>query len=444
LVRQHGLRLSLGISLSFVHQAERWDPALLDLFRDLVAEENVELIGVDPYHSLHSLLDLPAFVLRMRWMVEEMKRLFGKRPVVTDTTELGMSTGIYNALDAAGFRGALMDGVPRIMQWRSSNYLYRSGIGEPCVAESKPLARSRRGVAKTLDPDRQGPPYTTDTPAQSSPYLLTRHVGLSTDISQRFSDSSWPSYPLFADTYASWIERVEGDFALLGWDFEIFGERQSHSTGIFEFMQDLPGALARRGVATRHPSELIDRFSGERAYGLPLPLRPATWSSSLNPEICFDAEEQKDLVQLMLDVYNMARLTEQPELLDLALWLSQSDNLRLVQWPGPQLVPSVTPNDWWRLGLSGLLREQKQVYLNVLHAMEAYLPARLMRKNLSASAAIAQSTEAVQVEAEEISPAQASGSLLANKEPEEGKTSKTEKSSAGAEKTPRRKSSPRA
>src|SRR6202162_600896 len=50
LARQ-GLRLSLGFSLSFVRQAEQWDPALLDLMRELAAEENVELIGVEPYHS---------------------------------------------------------------------------------------------------------------------------------------------------------------------------------------------------------------------------------------------------------------------------------------------------------------------------------------------------------------------------------------------------------
>src|SRR5579864_8821969 len=81
LVRQ-GLHLSIGFSLSFVHQAEQWDPALLDLFRELVAEENVELIGVEPYHSFLFLLDLPMFVLRMQWMANELERIFGKRPQV--------------------------------------------------------------------------------------------------------------------------------------------------------------------------------------------------------------------------------------------------------------------------------------------------------------------------------------------------------------------------
>ncbi|HZT99441.1 MAG TPA: hypothetical protein VFA10_07270, partial [Ktedonobacteraceae bacterium] len=83
LVRQ-GMKLAIGFSLSFVRQARAWDPQLLDLFRELVAEQNVELIGVEPYHSFLFLLDLPTFVQRMRWMADELEAIFGKRPVVTD------------------------------------------------------------------------------------------------------------------------------------------------------------------------------------------------------------------------------------------------------------------------------------------------------------------------------------------------------------------------
>jgi alpha-amylase len=90
LVRQ-GMKLSIGFSLSFLRQAQNWDTTLLELFRELVAEENVELIGVEPYHSFLFLLDLPAFISRMQEMVQEMVSLFGKRPVVTDTTEMCMS-----------------------------------------------------------------------------------------------------------------------------------------------------------------------------------------------------------------------------------------------------------------------------------------------------------------------------------------------------------------
>ncbi|MGZ6390715.1 MAG: glycoside hydrolase family 57 protein, partial [Ktedonobacterales bacterium] len=67
-----GMKLSIGFSVSFLRQAQQWDPALLALFQELVAEPNVELIGVEPYHSFVFLLDMPLFIERMHWMRDEL------------------------------------------------------------------------------------------------------------------------------------------------------------------------------------------------------------------------------------------------------------------------------------------------------------------------------------------------------------------------------------
>lgn len=378
-VRRQGLRLALGFTLSFVRQAERWEPALLDLFRELAAEEGVEIVGADPYHSLHCLVDLPGFTMRMRWMADEIERIFGKRPTVTDTTEMCMSASIYDALDTAGFRGAFIEGSPRIMQWRSSNYLYRYSDGQPGAVEIKMPPRARRGSAKPAERDRFGPPYTGETLNERGPCLLVRHQELSADVGLRFSNSAWSSYPLYADAYARWIAQAQGDFILLGWDFETFGEHHAGSSGIFEFMQALPGEFMRHGVTMRTPGELLYSYADERAYHLPLPMQPATCADAYGLDSISGYGPQRELLQLMRDVYNLARLAENPDVLDLATWLMQADHLRLLQWPGPQFVASVTPHEWWHLGAGGLLRERRQVYLNALEAFEPYLPTRLMR-----------------------------------------------------------------
>ncbi len=96
-------------------------------------------------------------------------------------------------------------------------------------------------------------------------------------------------------------------------------------------------------------------------------------------------EAQKVILQLMGHVYGMAKLTENPELIDLALWLAQSDNLHLIQWygrSGPEAEVSAyfTPSEWWALGPNGVIYEQQQVYLNTLRAMEPYLPVRILRQ----------------------------------------------------------------
>lgn len=378
LVRQ-GLHLSIGFSLSFLRQAETWDPDLLDLFRELVAEEHVEIIGVEPYHSFLFLLDLPAFVTRMRWMADEIERIFGKRPTVTDTTEMCMSATLYNALDSAGFKGAVMDGRPWVMGWRESSHLYTYGDDGPyaCPIESKQTpGRGRRAPAKT--------PATGEY--EKAPYLFTRHLELSDDVGYRFSNTGWSGFPLYAATYADWIERTWGDFLFLGWDFETFGEHHRQDSGIFEFMRALPGELALHRVQTLTPGEVIAKFGAPTStHHLPLPIYPTTWAGSGGMEFFLGNSAQQTILQLMSHVYGMARLTENPDLLDLAIWLSQSDNLHLIQWfgrSGPEAEVSAyfTPREWWDLGPDRIIHEQQQVYINTLRAMEPYLPARMARR----------------------------------------------------------------
>jgi alpha-amylase len=376
LVRQ-GLHLSIGFSLSFVRQAAEWDPTLLDLFRELVAEENVELIGVEPYHSFLFLLDMPAFVQRMQWMVDELERIFGKRPVITDTTEMCMSATLYNALDSAGFKGAVMDGRPWVMQWRESTHLYHYDDREPYaqpLLDRKDEARPRRNSRK----------LPAEAEREDGPYVLTRHLELSDDVGYRFSNRSWSGFPLFADTYANWVANTWGDMLLLGWDFETFGEHHRLDSGIFDFMRSLPHELAKRGVTTYTPSVLIERHKSQASH-LPLPVHPTTWAGSGGMEFFLGNSAQQNILQLMGHVYGMARLTDNPELLDLATWLAQSDNLHLIQWfgrSGPEAEVSAyfTPDEWWELGPNGVIHEQQQVYLNALHAMEPYLPARQARQ----------------------------------------------------------------
>lgn len=369
---RNGMKLSIGFSLSFVRQAAAWDEALLDLFRELVAHENVELIGVEPYHSFLFLFDLPAFVATMQNMVQELEAIFGKRAVVTDTTEMCMSSSLYDALDQAGFQGALMDGRPWVMQWRESTHLYRNGDEAP-YALPPTGTRSRRPARKA------GALPTLAEP----PYLLTRHFDLSDDVGYRFSNRSWNNYPLYAHTYADWIAHTRGDMILLGWDFETFGEHHRQDSGIFDFMHALPDELKLRGVQTYTASQLIERHKTQ-THHLPLPGSPTTWAGSGDMSFFLGNDAQKALSQLMSDVYGFARLTGNKELVDLAIWLTQSDNLHLIQWygrSGPEAEVSAyfTPDEWWALGAHGVIHEQQQVFINALQAMRPYLPARLGR-----------------------------------------------------------------
>ncbi len=335
---QQGFKLSIGFSESFLRQARAWDRKLLNLFRRLVAHPNVELVNVEPYHSFLPIIDLRLFQERMIWAQNNVEKIFGKKPSVTDTTEMVMSNAVYHALNGAGFSGALLDGRPWVMEWREPTHLYHQG--------------------KNLK-------------------LMARHHVLSDDVGYRFSNRAWWGFPLLADTYAHWLRETRGDFVFLAWDYETFGEHHSRDTGIFEFMRHLPDELAKRRVTLLNPTEVIARYQ-EQSFDLPLPAHASTWAGEGSMEFFLGNPLQQAVFQLMLSAYNKAMLTHNQRLIDLALWLIQSDNLHLIQWFGrwgaeAEVSAYFTPHEWWRLGSAGIAWEIQQVYKNFIQALDPYL-----------------------------------------------------------------------
>jgi alpha-amylase len=334
-----GVKLSLGLSLSWVRQARTWDPDLLARVRRLIAHSNVELVGADPYHSFLMLLDAERFVARMRWMRQRLGEVLGCVPAVADTTEMVMSATIYRALDGAGFDAALMDGRPWVMGWREPSFLYHGG------------GRAR---------------------------LLTRHPRLSDDVGYRFSDRRWSGWPLLADTYADWLRAAPGDVVVLGWDYETFGEHHAAATGIFDFMRRLPVAARERGVRFLAASEAVE-VHRVHSHALSLPVFPTTWAGSGGMDFFLGNLAQQAVFQLMLHAYNTARLTGDERLVDLAEWLAQSDNLHLIQWFGrsgaeAEVSAYFTPREWWSLGADRIVSEIQEVYKNFVRALGAPRP----------------------------------------------------------------------
>ncbi|MCA9874034.1 MAG: glycosyltransferase [Anaerolineales bacterium] len=333
-----GFKFAIGFSLSFVEQAQHWDAALLERFRQLVQHPHVELVAVEPTHSFVLLWDSACFVERMKYAADKLAQIFGVRPVVADTTELMMSDTIYHALQMAGYKAGFLDGRRWVMDWRQPTHLYRHNGGHM--------------------------------------KLFARHYQLSDDVGYRFSDQSWSDWPLMADTYAGWLAESPGDLVVLGWDFETFGEHHRPESGIFDFMAALPNAVQQRGLSFVTPSEALNQREND-PYDLPLPTFASTWAGSGGLEFFLGNEAQQAVYQLMIQAYNKARLTRDPALIDLALWLAQSDNLHLIQWYGrsgseAEVSAYFTPQEWWRLGPDGIIWEIQQVYKNFIAALDPY------------------------------------------------------------------------
>ncbi|TFE71662.1 glycoside hydrolase [Methylacidiphilum caldifontis] len=326
LVQNQGLRLGIGISWSLIWQLERWAPDVLDLLAMLVDEAGVELVGVEPYHSFLPYLDIKRFQRRMTWMSQHIQRRFGQPVQVTDTTEMMMNQEIYWALDKLGFRAAFVDGRPQVLKGRPASGVFWGG---------------------------------------GSLRLLVRHVPLSDDVGYRFTDRHWDAYPLMASIYAGWIKNTPDRLVVLGWDFETFGEHHRVESGIFEFLDHLPRELAQAGVATHTPSEALDLF--EPTERIDLPVESSTWAGVGDVSFFLGNPVQQHIFRLMHHAYHLAVVSGETELIDLALWLLQSDHLHLIQWygrTGPEAEVSAyfTPKEWWPLGADGIVAQMAQVY----------------------------------------------------------------------------------
>jgi len=187
-----------------------------------------------------------------------------------------------------------MDGRPWVMGWREPTHLYRY-----------PNEEMR---------------------------LLTRHYELSDDVGYRFSNREWNGWPLMADTYANWLRGAMGELVFLAWDFETFGEHHRADSGIFPFMHALHDDLVKNKMKYLTPSEAIATFKD--AHEMPLPEYGCTWAGDGGMDFFLGNEAQQGIFRLMHHIYNKAKLTKHPHLMDIAMWLLQSDNLHLIQWFG--------------------------------------------------------------------------------------------------------------
>jgi alpha-amylase len=93
--------------------------------------------------------------------------------------------------------------------------------------------------------------------------LLLKNYSLSDDIAFRFSNRSWPEWPLTAEKFARWINRINGNGNVVNlfMDYETFGEHQWEDTGIFDYVRHLPGEILRHPDNNfKTPSEVIQSY----------------------------------------------------------------------------------------------------------------------------------------------------------------------------------------
>ena len=201
LEKHPGFKLSLSITGTWLEQAERWDPSLIQQIQRLVSRGQVEILGETYYHSLAFFFFFYEFNAQVELHARKIRELFGTTPRVFRNTELAYNDRLAHWAEAQGYQGILAEGWDKILEWRSPGHVY-----QPTGC--------------------------------SNLRLLLKNYRLSDDIAFRFSNRGWKEWPLTVPKYQNWLnhECLRGNLINLFMDFETFGEHQWADTGIFDFM----------------------------------------------------------------------------------------------------------------------------------------------------------------------------------------------------------------
>jgi glycogen synthase len=222
-------KITLGMSGTFLKQAELYKPELITLLTDLYAagEKNrqVEYLDETYYHSLTSLFEDPnktEFREQVSLHREIIKRLFGIFPTSFRNTELMYNNDIAAVVADMGYQSILCEK-------RDDMFTKDEGAISPNA-----VFRARN----------------------ANLIVIPRNRELSDDIAFRF-----PHNPLKPEQYAKYLALIDGEAVLLGYDYEHIGEHIWSEKGIFEFWRGLPAALEKHpNLVMATPTEVAMQF----------------------------------------------------------------------------------------------------------------------------------------------------------------------------------------
>ncbi len=272
-------KFTFSFSGIVLEQMEDYAPEALDSFKELVATNNVEVLSETYYHSLAFLYSKEEFIKQVWMNRKKIEKVFSVTPKIFRCTELAYSNEIAKTAKEMGFEGILGEGVDSVLGWKSPNFVYKS-----------------KG---------------------SDINLFLKNYRLSDDIAFRFSEKKWKEHPLTAEKFAQWVSEVNGNGEVVNlfMDYETFGEHQWEETGIFKFIEALPGEVLK------HPhnnfstlSECMTNYSARDEIDVP---HITTWADTERDLSAWLGNDmQKAALSQLYEIEKEVLMTDDDDIID--------------------------------------------------------------------------------------------------------------------------------
>ena len=221
------VKIAYSVTGTVLEQAERYQPDVIDSFKQLADSGCVEFLGETYFHSLTSIygVDKLEFKEQVDMHSQIMKDLLGVKPTSFRNTELILNNSIMDVASDMGFKAIMGEGIEHVLP---------NGLTSNHVFKSKTASKLK---------------------------VLLRNYKLSDDIAFRFGSGRWEEYPLYADKYASWLAATPGECINIFMDYESLGEHLWAESGIFEFLDHLPLEIFKYDdLDFLTPSEVVDKY----------------------------------------------------------------------------------------------------------------------------------------------------------------------------------------
>ncbi len=128
LIKKHKGKFKVAYSLSgtLIEQLEDFRPDVLKSFVELAKTGCVEFLSETYYHSLSFIYSKEEFNRQVKMHDEKIFKYFDQKPKVFRNTELIYNNEIAAHVESLGFNGILCEGVDKILNGRTPNYVYSS------------------------------------------------------------------------------------------------------------------------------------------------------------------------------------------------------------------------------------------------------------------------------------------------------------------------------
>lgn len=283
-------KVAFSISGTALEQFELYSPETLEMFKELAKTGCVEFLSETYSNSLSSLNSTELFKEQVERHRRKVRKLFGQDTKVFRNTAMIYSDQIGVEVEKMGFAGILTEGAKHVLGWKSPNYLY----------------------VNSLSPRLK---------------VLMRNFSLSDDISFRFSQPEWSEYPLTADKFILWINRLDPkqEIVNLFLNFEVLGHWQKVESGIFEFFKTMPRmVLENSKYQFRTPTEIIDVHQPVSVVSVPEPISWADEERDLTAWI--GNPMQKEAMSKLLELGELVKASASRSIQKDWNYLQQSDH----------------------------------------------------------------------------------------------------------------------